>query len=316
MVAQGSGFCYITAMTQHVHEVKSATLLRFNDIWKRNFHSNLKDIQRNPGVVALKNCFRKFPGIVIGAGPSLDKNIRLLRQVQGKAVLIACDAALKPLLAHGIIPPFVTCLDPQEDITKFLKGVSHKGITLIAPTIIHPQVLDLWEGQVVFYNKFAPDIPVLTEIQNQLPKLGCLTPGGTVLSIAYDLAFQTGCNPILFLGQDLSYPKKVTYSRDSENAEEVLGATLEKQQDNIVYEQDMTGRILPTLKSMLVSKQWFNWAFTTWKRDGKADIVNCSEAGILTDHCRLMPFGEAIFRYCKAKINIPWAMKKALNRKR
>lgn len=303
-------------MDPHIKEVKSATLLRFNELWKQNFKANLNAIERNPGVASLKNKLKALPGIVVGAGPSLDKNIRFLNQAKEKAVIIASDAALKPLLAHSITPAFVACLDPQEDITKFFKGVRSRGMTLIAPSIIHPKVLDLWEGEVVFYSKFAPDIPTLTEIQRQAPHLGHLTPGGTVLSVAYDLAFQSGTNPILFVGQDLSYPQKKTHSREGENAEEQLESTYQRQQENIVLETDIHGRNLPTLKAMSVSKQWFNWAFTTWKREGPVEIINCSEAGILTDHCQLMPLSEAIYKFCRKKINVAWTLKKALNRKR
>lgn len=297
---------------ERIREVKYATQLRFNDLWRQNFQANQNLIQRNPGVQALKNKFKGAPCIVIGAGPSLDKNIRYLPQADGKAVIIAGDAALKPLLQHEVVPSFVVCLDPQEEITKFLTGVSHRGMTLVAPSIVHPRVLDLWEGRVVFYNKFAPDIPVLTEIQNSVPHIGPLTPGGSVLSVAYDLAFQLGGNPIIFMGQDLSYPKKNIYSRFSENEEDSLQMELEKQPENIVFEKDIHGVDLPTLKSMSVSKQWFNWAFTKWKRDYPLDIYNCSEAGILTDHCQLTSLHEAIYKHCTRKINVAWTLKKAL----
>ncbi|MCH8157325.1 MAG: DUF115 domain-containing protein [Nitrospinae bacterium] len=296
----------------HIKEVKAATLLRFNDLWRQNFQANRNAIQKNPGVVALARKFEGIPAIVVGAGPSLDKNINLLGRARDHALILASDAALKPLLSQGVTPSMVVCLDPQEEITKFFQGVSHRGMTLIAPSIVHPRVLDLWEGNVIFFHKHAPDIPPLEEIANQLTHIGRLTPGGSVLSIAYDLAFKSGANPIIFTGQDLSYPKKKTHSRDSEDADVGLEPTLEKQRNNIVYETDVNGRSLPTLKSMSVSKQWFNWAFTTWKRPGPTEIINCSEAGILTDHCSLMPLSEAIFKYCKKKINISWTIKKIL----
>ena len=101
---------------EQIREVKSATLLRFNQVWQRNFLRNQEVIQKNPGVIALKNRFRNIPGIVIGAGPSLDKNIRYLRKACERAVILCCDAALKPLLSHGIVPNFVLVLDPQEEI--------------------------------------------------------------------------------------------------------------------------------------------------------------------------------------------------------
>lgn len=300
---------------EQIREVKSATFLRFNKIWQQNFQTNRSAIQKNPGVIALKNKFRDLPSIVVGAGPSLDKNIRFLHRAQNKAVIISCDAALKPLMSHGITPDFVVCLDPQEEISRFLMNVPHKGITLVVPSIVHPHILELWESDILFFNKFAPDIPTLVEIQKAVPHIGILTPGGTVLSVTYDLAFQAGSAPIIFVGQDLSYPKKNSHSQGSDASGQGLKLMMEKQKDNLVLETDINGKSLRTLKSMSVSKEWFNWAFTTWKRDNPLKLSNCSEAGILTDNCTVEPLTEAIIKHCTKKINIPWILKKALKRK-
>ena len=300
---------------EQIREVKSATLLRFNNVWQQNFHANRNAIEQNPGVIALKNKFRNLPCIVVGAGPSLDKNICFLRRAQNKAVIISCDAALKPLMGQEITPNFVVCLDPQEDISRFLVNVPHKGITLVVPSIVHPHVIELWEGETLFYNKFAPDIPTLAEIQKMVPHIGILTPGGTVLSVTYDLAFQAGGTPIIFVGQDLSYPKKKSHSRESDAAGKGLKFMMEKQKDHLVLETDINGQSLRTLKSMSVSKQWFSWAFTTWKRENSLKVCNCSEAGILTDHCTLEVLTETIYKHCTQKLNIPWILKKALQRK-
>ena len=309
--------CYIKRMNrdEQIREVKSATLLRFNQVWQQNFQANRNAVERNPGVIALKNKFRGLPCIVVGAGPSLDKNIRFLHRAQNKAVIISCDAALKPLMGHGIVPDFVVCLDPQEEISRFLVNVPHKGITLVVPSIVHPHVIKLWENDVLFFNKFAPDIPTLVEIQKIVPHIGILTPGGTVLSVTYDLAFQAGGSPIIFVGQDLSYPKKKSHSHGSDAAGQGLKIIMEKHKDHLVMETDINGQSLRTLKSMSVSKQWFNWAFTTWKRENLLRVFNCSEAGILTDHCILEPLTEAIYKHCTQKLNVSWILKKALKRK-
>tara|TARA_B100000686_G_scaffold341384_1_gene418705 strand:- start:132 stop:1037 length:906 start_codon:yes stop_codon:yes gene_type:complete len=297
---------------EYIQEVKTATAQRFADQWRFNFRSNREAIKRRPGVQALKNKFSGTPAILVGAGPSLDKNLRYLAQAKERAIFISSDAALKPLLRHGIEPEFVMALDPQEEIAKFLTGIPNNKLRLVAPTIVHPRILDLWEGDVVFYHKFAPDIPVLVQVQKEIPKVGVLTPGGSVLSVAYDLAFQIGSSPIIFVGQDLSYDKKNTYSRAGENEGQTLGGIFVKQSENIVYEKGIHGEILATLKSMSVSKQWFDWAFTTWKRPRPPEIFNCSEAGILTDHCRLMPFREVLLKHCVKKFNPTWILKKAL----
>ena len=297
---------------ERIQEIKTATAQRFASQWRFNFESNRKIIERHPGVQALKNKFPEIPAILVGAGPSLDKNLLYLARAKERSVLIASDAALKPLLKHGIEPEFVMVLDPQEEIAKFLTGIPSNKFTLVAPTIVHPRILSLWEGTVVFYHKFAPDISVLTQVQKEMPEVGVLTPGGTVLSVAYDLAFQIGASPIIFVGQDLSYDKKNTYSRSGENDGQTLSSVFIKQAENVVYEKGINGETLATLKSMSVSKEWFNWAFTTWKRSSPPIIFNCSEAGILIDHCRLMPLREVLTKHCVKKFNPAWTLKKAL----
>ena len=118
---------------RHIQEVKSATTLRFNELWKNNFQANLSAIQKNPGVIALTQKFKDIPAIIVGAGPSLDKNINLIGRAQGHSIIISSDAALKPLLSQGVVPSIVVSLDPQEEVAKFFQGVSHRGMTLIAP---------------------------------------------------------------------------------------------------------------------------------------------------------------------------------------
>lgn len=43
-------------------------------------------------------------GIVVAAGPSLNKNIYELKKAKGKAFIVAVDTAIKPLLKAGIVP--------------------------------------------------------------------------------------------------------------------------------------------------------------------------------------------------------------------
>ena len=95
---------------RHIQEVKSTTTLRFNDLWQQNFQANRNIIQKNPGVVALTQKFKGVPAIIVGAGPSLDKNINLLGRAQGHSLILASDAALKPLLSQGVLPSVVVSL--------------------------------------------------------------------------------------------------------------------------------------------------------------------------------------------------------------
>jgi hypothetical protein len=307
---------------ERLREVKNATIQLFNSLWQRNFNKNKSDIARCPGVIILKNKFKNIPCIIVGAGPSLDKNIKYLYTVKDSALIISCDAALKTLLYHSISPSFVVNLDPQKYVINFFKGIDTKNLTLITSTVVHPSVLKIWSGRVVFYNKYAPDIQFLNDIQKLGNNIGTLTPGGSVLSVAYDLAFKVGADPIAFVGQDLSYPasrqagpKGNIYTRNTIYEDEDVFSTFEKQKDNIVNERDIFGMNISTLKSMFVTRQWFEWAFTQWKREGNLTVINSTEGGILDRGCQIMPLSEVVFRYCNKKFNLRWMFDKILKHK-
>jgi hypothetical protein len=300
---------------RRLYEVKSATIQLLGQLWEENFQSNRNRILRNPGVSVLMDKFGDLPAVLVGASPSLDKNLKYLDYAADRSVLTACDAVLKPLVDRGIRPSFVVNLDPQESVLKFFTGVDTRDLVLVAPTIAHPKLLDLWKGEIVFYNKYAPDIPILVRIAKQFEKIGYLIPGGTVLSVAFDLVFRIGCNPIIFTGQDLSFPGGQSHSSDTVYGSERTEAVLDSMGEDVVYHRDIFGRELPTLKSMYVTKQWLEWAFSSWKRTVPPKIYNCTEGGILSEHCEIAPLQEIIFRFCGNKVNLKWKIRKCLRTK-
>ncbi|VAX14836.1 Motility accessory factor [hydrothermal vent metagenome] len=301
---------------KRLFEVKSATISNFNELWTANFKSNRSLIARYPGVTSLFEKFVDVPAVVVGAGPSLDKNIRWLAPAQDHALIIAVDTILGALEKTGVRPTIAVSLDPQPDIAMMFEGVASSGIPLVAPTIAHPSVLEAWKGELVFYNKFAPDIPRLVEIGQSNPDTGYLIPGGSVLSIGLDLAFRMGANPIAFIGQDLSYPKGSAYSKNTIYGDAGYEQLLKEKLGDMVTDTDIFGQETPTQKSLFVTKQWMEWAFTTWKRKNKADFYNCTEGGIVTKHCQITTFEEWVMKFCKEKKNFKWAIQKALKRKK
>ncbi len=301
---------------KRLFEVKSAAISNFNELWTANFKANKSLIARYPGVTSLFEKFTDIPAIVVGAGPSLDKNIRWLAPAQDHALIISVDTILGAMEKIGVRPTIAVSLDPQPDIAMMFEGVRSSGIPLVAPTIIHPSVLEAWKGELVFYNKFAPDIPRLVEIGKSNPETGYLIPGGSVLSIGLDLAFRMGANPIAFIGQDLSYPKGSAYSKNTIYGDAGYEELLKEKLGDMVTDTDIFGRETPTQKSLFVTKQWMEWAFTTWKRKNKADFYNCTEGGIVTRHCQITTFEEWVLKFCKDKKNFKWAIQKALKRKK
>lgn len=302
---------------QRLYEVKTATIQNFAPLWVSNFEANKSRIHKAPGVASLFERFQDIPAIVVGAGPSLDKNMIWLREAQDKAIIIAVDTIFSSLMKAGINPTVVVTLDPQADVARFLDNVDSSRKLLVAPTIAHPQALDRWNGDIVFYNKYAPDIPELTRIASINPGLGYLIPGGSVLSVGLDLEYRMGANPIGFVGQDLSYPSKgAAYAGDTLYGDGDYETLFSQRMEQMVTETDIFGRSVWTQKSMFVTKQWMEWAFTSWKRKNHADFYNLTEGGIVTQHCNIISLKEWVTRFCHEKKNLEWGIKKALKRKK
>ena len=66
-----------------------------------------------------------FPAVCVGAGPSLSRNLALLAnpETRRRLVVITAQTTLKPLLACGIRPDFVTALDYHHISTRFYEGL-------------------------------------------------------------------------------------------------------------------------------------------------------------------------------------------------
>src|SRR6185436_6716403 len=67
-----------------------------------NTLNNLPAISSEGDAAGLFGAFAGVPAIVIGAGPSLDRNVEHLRTLQERGLLIAVDTAVRPLLAADV----------------------------------------------------------------------------------------------------------------------------------------------------------------------------------------------------------------------
>lgn len=310
-----------TYIDEELLRLKSTTIERFVPLWRHNFAENTKIIERSKGVNQLVNKLKNIPGIIIGAGPSLDKNIKYLPYISKKTVIISTDAALRVLIRNGIMPSIVVNLDPQEYIIEFFLGLNTRGMYLIAPSIIHPEVLKVWMGEVIFYNKYAHDIPVLDVISKQYKRLGNLTPGGSVSSIAFDLAVKMGNNPIIFVGQDLSFASESQgsdlYPFTTKNiyARGFSSKYVQKQLDReeLVCERDIFNGECRAFKSMVYTRTWLRWAIETWESLHNVKIINSTEGGILSKFIDILPLYQSSYLYCTRDININWILKKVLS---
>ncbi|MEK6674606.1 MAG: 6-hydroxymethylpterin diphosphokinase MptE-like protein [Planctomycetota bacterium] len=184
------------------------TLVGNSQITCRNIAMNMPHYVTTPPIDMLKGRFEGNPAIIISAGPSLSRNIHLLAELKGRAVLCAVQTALKPLLQRGIVPDFVTTLDFHEVSKQFFEQAGDLSrIRLVAEPKATWHVLDHYPGPVsVLGNGWAQMI-----LGDVLGQRAGLRAGATVAHLAFYLAEYLGCNPIIFVGQDLAFTGHVFY---------------------------------------------------------------------------------------------------------
>jgi len=138
---------------------------RFNNLWKENFKTNRtnkefdKQIRRGINFVKTKITNSKIQTscYVVNPGPSLEKNITILKEIKKKLnpIIITSDVCLYRLLDEGIVPDCVCTIDPADSVKRFWEGYQEqtKKIILFAPTTCAPSAIQFWKGPIVFFNQ-------------------------------------------------------------------------------------------------------------------------------------------------------------------
>jgi len=184
------------------------TLMANSRITCRNIAMNLDNYVTTPPIDILRDRFAGDPAIVISAGPSLARNIDQMPALKGRAVLCAVQTAVKPLMQRGIVPDFITSLDFHEMSRKFFENVGDLSQThLVAEPKATCHVIDDYPGPVSLLGSSWAQLL----LGDTLGARGGLPAGATVAHLAFYLAVYLGCDPIIFVGQDLAFTGHVFY---------------------------------------------------------------------------------------------------------
>lgn len=140
--------------------------------------------------------------IVVAAGPSLDHNIEFLRENKGKKSIIAVGTVFRKLISLGIEPDVVTVLDPQERIYAQIAGLEEQQIPLIFASTAYWKIVSRYQGEKYMVFSLADGFARSYAAEHNEESWDC---GGTVTSLAMQVAIWGGAKKIFFVGVDLAY---------------------------------------------------------------------------------------------------------------
>lgn len=147
------------------------------------------------------------PGIIVAAGPSLDRNIDCLSCSQGYAWTFAVDTSLRILRQRGIDAQFVVTKDPTERNRAHFEGLENldRPVPIFDPQIV-PDIPPRFTGpKICMPNRNHTLHRYIDGLQ--LTEEDSLPHSTNVAIAAFNMAVAMGCDPIIFAGLDFCFSR-------------------------------------------------------------------------------------------------------------
>ncbi|EKS3027233.1 motility associated factor glycosyltransferase family protein, partial [Campylobacter coli] len=144
--------------------------------------------------------------IIVSTGPSLTKQLPLLKKYASKATIFCADSSYPILAKHGIKPDYVLSLERIPLTSEFFNndfGEFDKDILFVLKSYVHPHTtkyLQKNNRNFMLVSTYASFIQYL-----KLDYFGYFNMGFSVAHMACYLSLHLNHKNIIFIGQDLAY---------------------------------------------------------------------------------------------------------------
>ncbi|EAH6372132.1 motility associated factor glycosyltransferase family protein [Campylobacter jejuni] len=144
--------------------------------------------------------------IIVSTGPSLTKQLPLLKKYANKATIFCADSSYPILAKHGIKPDYVCMLERTEITAEFFNndfGEFDKDIVFVCSGVVHPKAIEYLKGR----NRKYLIIPryLYFPIYIKLKYFDFLYNTPSVAHMSYFLSVLLNHKNIILIGQDLAY---------------------------------------------------------------------------------------------------------------
>lgn len=276
------------------------TICKLSDRWLKNYLDNIPYFEES---IPMEELFGKFSGIpayLVSAGPSLNQNINELKKIGRNGIILAAYTALKVLLSNGIRPDFVVSIDggqvnweDSEQLNTILE------IPLIYSPFVDTRLLKKHKGIkircVVSYDHYSQYINQKFSVDYKV-----IYAAGTVAATIMDAAYQMGCNPITFVGQDLAYTNDRTHAAGTkyDPFEEAIFAG----KKNLFFIKNSFDEDVKTDSIFLQYKKGLEDYIHSHKNS--RSFIDATEGGVTIEGSTLSALSEVVARYKDMACNL------------
>lgn len=181
------------------------------------------------------------PVISIGAGPSVKGHLDRLRALQGRCILVACDSALKGLLAAGIEPDYCTPIERVPEIIPKVAGVQLTRCRFAGLPLLVPEVMAAFAGREHLAVWGGDDLYRWLDPQHQ----GAVMTGSSTGVLSASVAACLGQGPVYLVGHDLAMEGRASHwdaaATSADDFDKLVAARFGK----VVVDSGNAERLLP-----------------------------------------------------------------------
>ncbi len=281
-------------------------------LWLENYFGNIDNFFEYPGVGVMLDKFKGIPMVIVGAGPSLEKNVHLLREMKGKVLIVAAISAYMPLLHYGVVPDLIVCGEKMDLPGHFTGGEEDSRVRLLLSDVVHPNMLRRKaRGKFIFVSTF---------MRLSLRHAGfwgqnyCPDVGGSVTTTALSIGVDFGCDPVVMIGQDLAFgdhsthAEGATYSDQSLHFEENGTVTIQERYANSEERVQSEHKVLwldgvdgQRVRSKFDWVTFHSWFVEYMRRHHEAEsptrVINATEGGAYIEGMEHMTLKEVQEKY-------------------
>ncbi|EAJ9436540.1 motility associated factor glycosyltransferase family protein [Campylobacter coli] len=142
--------------------------------------------------------------IIVSTGPSLTKQLPLLKKYASKATIFCADSAYPILAKHDIKPDYVCMLERTEITAEFFNhdfGEFDKDIVFICAGVVHPKAIEYLKGRNLVITQKVLAFPYYINLKD----FSYAAVEFSVAHMSYFLSVLLNHKNIIFIGQDLAY---------------------------------------------------------------------------------------------------------------
>ncbi|EAK0183065.1 motility associated factor glycosyltransferase family protein, partial [Campylobacter coli] len=142
--------------------------------------------------------------IIVSTGPSLTKQLPLLKKYASKATIFCADSSYPILAKHGIKPDYVCMLERTEITAEFFNhdfGEFDKDIVFICAGVVHPKAIEYLKGRNLVITQKVLAFPYYINLKD----FSYAAVEFSVAHMSYFLSVLLNHKNIIFIGQDLAY---------------------------------------------------------------------------------------------------------------